>query len=309
MKPNQPDDAALLARHLVALLDSGQTPAQALTRLRETLGPGYHTEIDHLRDACSSTTTAADVLQHSRLPALRELGEQLQRADHDAHNIFRRWQQAQHHLENVSLALQSQVVLRSTYIGFLSGVAALIHIMFLLYVQPNFDGFYQGLQPEAAAGTVASAGTCPMALFNLTVLILLFLWALYSKWTVLRLRRGSLSSAAGLQAWAGDFLSLRSLAQLRGEPQTDAPALDQIGQRQLLSGDELSALKLAIQQGYGRQEADLLLFRPATHWADRVGRRFRRTAVLLTGVLWLLIALFLYHAYLPLFTLGAVIGN
>lgn len=309
MKLKSIDDAALFARHLVALLARGETPAQALVKLREALGPVYQPEIDQLQPHATPAATAAQLLQQSTHARLRDLGKQLQQTGGNESEIFRRWQQRHQHLDNIAMALQNQVTLRCAYIGLLSGIGALIHIMFLIYVQPNFYQFYASLQADAPIIMTSMPVARTMTLAGLLALIVLFMWSLHGKWTVLRLRAGKLAMARFLPSWAQGFLTLGSLMHRPDQQAPDSAMQSRLQQHGLLTGDELSALQLAFRNGYGDQEIDLLLSRPATHWADRVSRDFRRTANVLTLVLWLLIAQFLYHAYQPLFTLGAAIGS
>jgi hypothetical protein len=325
LKPTTADTLASAARQLQYALDGSATTEEAFQKLYAAAEPqqqDLYRQLDNLLRSPESDAATAKNLRLSAFPALAWLLRQNAAPERSAAALFLEFRSHQ------SFSTAGVAVVWSEFAGFLSYLAAVLSVLIIvtglygLFVLPQIRSLYGGFGqelPELTAAMFGQGSALIMLTVGLAAALLLFL-----SWFVLQLRRqlrryapmptgyqkvpvvGPATSAYNEYLW----LSYTGLLRAAKMPVDQALKLaaSRLAQPREFAGST-AATELAVAARLGKLEEEAQFQQGATLDAFLTALLHcrRRSRVVLTVLIYLLVATFVSGMYLPIFSLGSAI--
>ena len=346
MKPIPADGLASAARQLQYALDGAATTDQAFEKLYAVADPRQAAALRQLQSLLRSRDANAAPGEDSQLspyPTLAWLLSRTPAPERSAAPVFSEFSRHQSFYSGSLVSVWSEFSGFLTYLGTVLGALIAVVLMYGLFVLPQFKSLYGGLGEDLPALTSAMFGHgVPAALF---VLMLVAALLGFLAWFVSQLRRqlrryspmpavyqrmpfvGSAAltyhqylwlSYAGLlraaqmpaaQALAVAGIRLPMLeagewnALAGGSPPPDGAPLPGV----LAASGLMSDLAIAARLGKLDEEAGFQQNAIRDAFLAALARCRRRSRIVLSLVIYLLVAAFVSAMYLPIFSLGSAI--
>jgi hypothetical protein len=331
LKLTPADALAAAARQLHYALDESPTTDQAFQKLYAAVDPPRQAtlrQLESLLRSPESDMTASKTLRLSSYPTLAWLLRQTTAPEHSAAALFSEFQRHQ------SFSATGVVVVWGEFAGFLTylsavlGVLMVVVVMYGLFVLPQFKSLYGGLGQELPALTSVMFGH-GTPLFAL-MLVLATALLVFLSWFVFYLRRqlrrylplpggyqnvplvGPVAVAYHQYLWlsyAGLLRSARMPAdQALGVAGTRLPSLRTAQWDSPLAAAGLAGdLSIAARLGKLDEETQFQQDATTDAFLTALARCRRRARIVLTILIYSLVAAFVSGMYLPIFSLGSAI--
>ena len=324
LKPTTADTLASAARQLQYALDGSATTDEAFQKLYAAAEPqqqDLYRQLDNLLRSPESDAATAKNLRLSAFPTLAWLLRQNSAPERSAAALFLEFRSHQ------SFSAAGVAVVWSEFAGFLSYLAAVLSVLIIvtglygLFVLPQIRSLYGGFGQELPELTAAMFGQ-GSALIMLTVgpaaALLVFL-----SWFVFQLRRqlrryapmpagyqrvpvvGPATSAYNEYLW----LSYTGLLRAAKMPVDQALKLaaTRLPQPREPAGSTATELAVAARLGKLEEEAQFQQGATLDAFLTALLHCRRRSRVVLTVLIYVLVATFVSAMYLPIFSLGSAI--
>ena len=340
MKPIPADALASAARRLQYALDGATTTDQAFEKLyavADTRQAAALRQLQSLLRSPEASAPDAEGSQRSPYPTLAWLLGQTPAPERSAAALFAEFSRHQSFCSSSLLSAWSEFSGFLTYLGAVLGALIAVVLMYGLFVLPQFKSLYGGLGEDLPALTSVMFGHgVPAALF---VLMLVAALLVFLCWFVSRLRRqlrrySPMPAAYQRMPLVGSvvltyhqYLWLSYAGLLRAAQVPAAQALAVAGTRlPLLEAREwdaaaggsptpaelaafglVSDLSFAARLGKLDEEAEFQRNAIGDAFLAALGRCRRRSRIVLSILIYLLVAAFVSAMYLPIFSLGSAI--
>jgi hypothetical protein len=340
MRPIPADTLASAARQLQYALDGATTTDQAFEKLYAAADPRQAAALRQLQGLLRSPDANAAPVEGSQLspyPTLAWLLGQTPAPERSAAPLFSEFSRHQSFCSNSVVLVWSEFSGFLTYLGAVLGVLIAVVLMYGLFVLPQFKSLYGGLGEDLPALTSAMFGHgVPAALF---VLMLVTALLVFLCWFVFQLRRqlrrySPMPAAYQRVPLVGSavltyhrYLWLSYAGLLRAAHVPAAQALAVAGTRlpllearawnadaggsptpgDLAASGLMSDLSIAARLGKLDEEAGFQQNAIRDAFLTALARCRRRSRILLSILIYLLVAAFVSAMYLPIFSLGSAI--
>jgi hypothetical protein len=317
------DALANAARQLqYALEDSTLTTEEAFQKLYAMAEGRQRTALQQLQNMLrspDSDATTSRGLKLSSYPALAWLLRQTTAPDRSAAMLFAEFQRQQSFGAASAVAIWSEFAGFLAYLGVVLTLLAIVVAMYGLFIVPQFTILYGGLNEQLPALTSILFGRGPHV-FTL-VLLLAATMLVFTSWFVFYLRRQLrryAPAAAGYQKAPlvgkvavayNHYLWLSYAGLLRAVHMPAEQALSVAGSRLEQSASSGLTADLSIAARLGKLEEECRFQQEATAEAflQTLARFRRRARIVLTAIIYFLVAIFVSGMYLPIFSLGSAI--
>jgi type IV pilus assembly protein PilC len=340
MKPIPADALASAARQLQYALDGVTTTDQAFEKLYAVADPRQAAALRQLQGLLRSRDGNAAPVEDSQLspyPTLAWLLDQTPAPERSAAALFSEFSRHQSFCSNSLVLVWSEFSGFLAYLGAVLGVLIAVVLMYGLFVLPQFKSLYGGLGEDLPALTSALFGHgVSVVLF---VLMLVTALLVFWYWFVFRLRRqlrrySPMPAAYQRMPLVGSavltyhqYLWLSYAGLLRAAHVPADQALTAAGTRlPLLEVGEWSAaaggsptpgrlaasglvgdLSIAARLGKLDEETGFQQNASMDEVLTALARCRRRSRIMLSILIYLLVAAFVAAMYLPIFSLGSAI--
>jgi hypothetical protein len=337
-KPGGPDDLASAARQLQYALEESATIDEAFQKLYAAVDPqqqAYLRQLDSLLRSPESDPTTSRRLLRTPYPTLAWLLRRTTSPERSAGALFSEFR---HHQ---SFSAASAVVVWNEFVGFLSylgavlGVLIVVAVIYGLFVLPQLRSLYGGIELPALTETVFGHGIPLFApALSLPAALLLCL-----SWFVFHLRRqlrrylpmppeyqrvpfvGRVASAYNEYLWLS-YAGLLRAARMPADQalkvaatrlpdlhagQWDFRIEESPNHGRLTASGLIGDLSIAARLGKLDQEAQYQQDATAEVFLTALARCRRRSRIVLTVLVYFLVATFVSSMYLPIFSLGSAI--
>jgi hypothetical protein len=317
------DALANAARQLqYALEDSTLTTEEAFQKLYAITEGRQRTALQQLQNLLRSTdsdATAGRDLKLSSYPALAWLLRQTTAPDRSAAMVFAEFQRQQSFSATSAVVIWSEFAAFLTYLGAVLTLLVIVVAMYGLFIVPQFTILYGGLNEQLPALTRVLFGHGP-PVFTL-VLLLAAAMLVFTSWFVFYLRRQLrryVPAAAAYQKLPlvgkvavayNHYLWLSYAGLLRAAHMPAEHALSVAGSRLEQGGSSALSADLSIAAQLGKLEEECRFQQDATAevFLQALARFRRRARIVLTSIIYFLVAVFVSGMYLPIFSLGSAI--
>lgn len=340
LQPTAADALASAARQLQYALDDSTTTDEAFQKLYAAVGPQQQASLRQLESMLrspESDATTSRSLRLSAFPTLAWLLRQAPAPERSAAALFAEFRRHQ------SFSAASIVVVWNDFAGFLAylaavlGVLIVVVVMYGLFVLPQFKALYGGLGEEIPSLTSAVFGR-GSPLFVL-ILLLVTVLLVFMSWFVFYLRRrlrnylpmpaacqkaplvGPVAVAFNQYLWLSYAGILRAThlsadraltvaaarLPLLDFGQWDSARSEPTAQEKVASTGLLGDLSIAARLGKLDEEAQFQQEATVDTFLVALARCRRRTRIVLTLLIYFLVATIVSGMYLPIFSLGSVI--
>ena len=340
IKQNATDALASAARQLHYALDESTTTDQAFQKLYAAVDPGQTAtlrQLESLLRSPESDATTSKSLRLSSFPTLAWLLRQTTAPDRSAAAFFAEFRRHQSFSAAGVVAACSGFSGILAYLGALLGVLIVVVVMYGLFVLPQFKALYGGLGQDLPAMTSAMFGRG--APISTLVLLLATLLLLFLSWFVFYLRRqlrrylpmggryqklplvGPVAVAYNQYLWIS-YAGLLRAARVTADQalklaaaklqqlhlgQWNSPAGESPSNGHLVAGDLIGDLSIAARLGKLDEEVQFQLEATVDSFLTALARCRRRARIVLTILIYVLVATFVSGMYLPIFSLGSAI--
>lgn len=317
------DALANAARQLqYALEDSTLTTEEAFQKLYAMAEGRQRTALQRLqnllRSPDSDAATSRD-LKLSSYPALAWLLRQTTAPDRSAAMVFAEFQRQQSFGATSAIVIWSEFAAFLTYLGAVLTLLVIVVAMYGLFVVPQFNLLYGGFNEQLPALTRLLFGRGPPVLT--LVLLLAATMLVFTSWFVFYLRRQLRRYVPAAGAYQklplvgkvavayNQYLWLCYVGLLRAAHMPAEQALSVADSRLEQGGSSALTADLSIAARLGKLEEECRYQQDATAEAflQALARFRRRARIILTAVIYFLVALFVSGMYLPIFSLGSAI--
>jgi hypothetical protein len=346
MKPIPADALASAARQLQYALDGAATTDQAFEKLYAVADPRQAAALRQLQSLLRSPDANAAPVEGSQLspyPTLAWLLGQTPAPERSAPALFSEFSRHQSFCSNSVALVWREFSGFLTYLGVVLGVLIAVVLMYGLFVLPQFKSLYGGLGENLPALTSAMFGHgVPAALF---VLMLVAALLVFLYWFVFQLRRrlrrySPLPAVYQRMPFVGpvvltyhQYLWMSYAGLLRAAPMAASQALVvagtrlpmlEVGEWNAVAGESpapggsptpgdlaasglMSDLSIAARLGKLDEEAGFQQNATMDAFLTALARCRRRSRIVLSLLIYLLVAAFVSAMYLPIFSLGSAI--
>jgi hypothetical protein len=317
------DALANAARQLqYALEDSALTTEEAFQKLFAMAEGRQRAALQQLqnllRSPDSDATTSRD-LKLSSYPALAWLLRQTTAPDRSAAMVFAEFQRQQSFGATSAVVIWSEFAAFLIYLGAILTLLVIVVAMYGVFIVPQFNLLYSGFNEQLPALTRVLFGRAPPVV---TLMLLLAAAMLaFTSWFVFYLRRQLRRYAPAAGAYQklplvgkvavayNQYLWLSYAGVLRAARMPAEQALNVAGSWLDKGASSALTADLSIAARLGKLEEECRFQQDATAEAflQALARFRRRARIVLTAIIYFLVAIFVSGMYLPIFILGSAI--
>jgi hypothetical protein len=336
--PTSADALASASRQLQYAMDGSATTDEAFQKLYAAVDPQQRANLRQLESLLRSSESDATVsksLLRSAYPALAWLLRQTTTPERSAAPLFSEFRRHQSFSTASVVVVWNEFAGFLTYLGAVLGVLIIVAAMYGLFVLPQFKSLYGGIELSALTSAIFGHGVPLFALaLSLPAALLMAL-----SWFVFHLRRqlrrylpmpsgyqklpfvGVVTSAYNQYLWlsyAGLLRAARMPAdqalrvagtRLQGlhVGQWGSPVGEWSNQGELAEFGLIAELSIAARLGKLDEEAQFQQDATVDVFLTALARCRRQSRIVLTVLIYFLVATFVSGMYLPIFSLGSAI--